>query len=124
MLKQMTWSAFDKDGKSPYFFPSDFPLRQGPPGVDESELLLSGGCDALITAITPQAFLEGNPKIRRLFSDVKTAEQDYYEKTGLFPIMHVVGVRTSAVKEKPWLPKAVYDMYVCTSSNPFGHMAV
>jgi 4,5-dihydroxyphthalate decarboxylase len=106
------WSAFDKDGKSPYFFPPGFPLQQGPPGVDETELLLSGGCDALITAITPSAFLEGNPEIKRLFSDVKQAEQQYFKKTGLFPIMHVVGIRSNAVKENPWLPMAVYDMYV------------
>ena len=106
------WSAFEDDGTSPYFFPEGFPLTQGPPGVDESELLLSGGCDALITAITPSAFLEGNPKIKRLFPDVKQTEQAYFRKTGLFPIMHVVGIRTSAIEANPGLPRAVYDMYV------------
>jgi len=106
------WSAFGKDGKSPYFFPPDFPIEPGPPGVDESELLLSGECDAVITAITPSAFLEGNPKIRRLFPDVKSAEKQYFKKTGLFPIMHVVGVRTDSINENPWLPMAVFDMYV------------
>ena len=50
-----------------HFLPDDFPLTKGPDGVDESELLISGGCDALITAITPKAFLDGHPKIRRLF---------------------------------------------------------
>ena len=105
------WSAFEEDGSSPYFFPPDFPLQQGPPGIDESELLLSGACDALITAITPSAFLEGNPGIRRLFPDVKATEQQYFRKTGLFPIMHVVGIRRDAIDENPELPKAVYDMY-------------
>ena len=104
------WSAFE-DGKSKYFFPADFPLEQGPPGIDESELLLSGGCDALITAITPKAFLEGNPKIKHLFPDVRAAEQEYFKKTGLFPIMHVVGIRTDAIKANPGLPKAVFEMY-------------
>lgn len=106
------WSAFDKRGKLQYFLPEDFPIKQGPPGVDESELLLSGQCDAIITAISPKAFLDGNPKIRRLFPDVKDAEQQYFKKTGMFPIMHVVGIRTNSIKENPWLPKAVFDMYV------------
>lgn len=110
-LSGSSWSAFDEDGKSPYFLPKDFPLRPGPPGIDESELLLSGQCDALITAITPKAFLDRNPKIRRLFPDMKSAEQQYYRKTGLFPIMHVVGIRTSAIEENPELPMAVYNMY-------------
>jgi len=94
-----------------HFLPGDFPLVKGPPGVDESELLISGGCDALITAITPRAFLEGNPKIRRLFPDVRTTEKNYYRNTGIFPIMHVVAVRTDMVKANPWLPKLVFEMY-------------
>lgn len=109
-LQGSAWSAFDEGG-SKYFFPDDFPLVQGPPGVDESELLLSGECDALITAITPRAYLEGNPKIRPLFSDVRVAEQEYFKKTGLFPIMHVVAMRTDFVKANPELPKAVFEMY-------------
>jgi 4,5-dihydroxyphthalate decarboxylase len=94
-----------------HFLPDDFPLVKGPPGVDESELLLSGGCDTLITAITPGAFLEGNPKIKQLFPDIRTAEQDYYRKTRLFPIMHTVAIRTDMIKANPWLPKAVFEMY-------------
>ena len=109
-LNASGWSAFE-DGKSPYFFPDDFPLVQGPPGIDESELLLNGDCDALITAITPKAFLDGNPKIKRMFPDVRAAEQAYFKNTGLFPIMHVVGVRTNAIEANPELPKAVFQMY-------------
>jgi 4,5-dihydroxyphthalate decarboxylase len=98
-------------GFNKYYFPDDFPLVQGPPGVDESELLLSGGCDALITAITPKAYTDGNPKIRHLFADIKQTEQAYYKKTGLFPIMHAVAVRRDAVEENPWLPAAALQMY-------------
>ena len=98
-------------GFAKYYFPDDFPLVKGPPGVDESELLLSGGCDALITAFTPKSYEDGNPEIRRLFSDVKTTEQQYYRETGLFPIMHVVAIRADVAREKPWLPPAVFNMY-------------
>ena len=94
-----------------YFLPDDFPLTKGPPGIDESELLLSGGCDALITAITPKSFLEGNPNIKRLFPDVKAAEQSYYKKTGVFPIMHAVAIRKDAIAKNPSLPKDVFNMY-------------
>ncbi len=94
-----------------YYFPDDFPLVKGPPDVDESELLLSGECDALITAITPSAFLEGNPKIKQIFPDVRTAEMEYYRKTQIFPIMHVIAILTDVLKENPWLAKAVFEMY-------------
>ncbi len=98
-------------GLDRHHLPDDFPLVKGPPGVDESELLLSGGCEALITAITPRAFLDGNPKVRRLFADVRVAEQDYYRKTGVFPIMHAVAIRADAIEANPSLPKAVFEMY-------------
>ena len=98
-------------GLAKYYFGEDFPLVIGPEGVDESELLLSGQCDALITAITPKAFSEGNPAIKRLFPDVKAAEMHYFQKTKMFPIMHVIAIRNDVIKENPWLPKAVFEMY-------------
>lgn len=96
---------------SKYYFADDFPFEQGPPGVDESELLLSGGCDALVTAVTPKAYEDGNPKIRRLFEDVTRAEKNYYRDTGIFPIMHAVGIRTDLIKAHPWLPREVFNLY-------------
>jgi len=98
-------------GFGKYFLPKDFPLKKGPEGVDESEMLIAGDVDALITAITPKAFLDGNPKIKPLFPDVRATEQAYFKKTGMFPIMHVVGIRSDAVKADPGLPEAVFKMY-------------
>jgi len=105
-----------------YYLPDDFPLVKGPPGVDESELLLSGDCDALITAITPRAFLEGNPKVKQLFPNVRAAEQDYYRKTRLFPIMHAVAIRTDTIKANPWLPKVVFEMYSKTKQKAYASL--
>jgi len=94
-----------------YYFSDDFPLEKGIEGMDESDLLLNGECDALITAISPKAFLEGNPKIRQLFPNSKETEAAYYKKTGMFPIMHVVAIKTDLLKKEPWLAKAIFEMY-------------
>jgi 4,5-dihydroxyphthalate decarboxylase len=110
-------------GGSRYQLPDDFPLTLGPPGVDESELLLSGGCDALITPITPTAFEEGNPKIRQMFSPLKAAEQNYYRNTGLFPIMHVVALRADTAREMPWLPAEVFRMYSEAKQAAYANLA-
>ena len=108
---------------SRYQLPDDFPLSQGPPGIDESELLLSGACDALITPITPSAYEEGNSKIRQLFAPLKSAEQQYFRDTGIFPIMHVVGVRADVAKENPWLPAAVFQMYSEAKHAAYANLA-
>jgi 4,5-dihydroxyphthalate decarboxylase len=94
-----------------YFLANGFPLKKGPPGVDESEMIVSGDVDAVITAITPKAFLNKHPKVRRLFSDFRAAEQEYYRKTRVFPIMHVVAVRKDFADANLGLPKALFSMY-------------
>ena len=105
-----------------YYFADDFPLTKGPEGVDESELLLSGKCDALITAITPRSFLEGDPRIKQLFPDARTAEMDYYRKTQVFPIMHVIAIRTDVLKQNPWLAKAVFEMYSKAKQKAYSNL--
>jgi 4,5-dihydroxyphthalate decarboxylase len=99
----------DKFGQ--YLLPDNFPLEKGPPGIDESEMIISGDVDALITAITPRAFLDGHPKVKRLFPDFRSAEREYFSKTGVFPIMHVIAIRKKFADANPELPRMVFDLY-------------
>ncbi len=86
-------------------------IESGPPGLDESQLLLTGEVDALFHAATPAAFLEGDPSVVRLFEDVRGVEQNYFERTGIFPIMHVLSINRAVAEANPWLPKAVFQAY-------------
>jgi 4,5-dihydroxyphthalate decarboxylase len=97
--------------KNENVFPDHLEVRTGPAGKDESELLLDGDVDALFHALEPRAFVNGDPRVRRLFKDVKQVEQAYYKKTGIFPIMHAVAIRNDLVKDNPWLPTAVFKAY-------------
>lgn len=78
-------------------------------GETLQQLLLDGQIDGLLAPKPPQAFLDGNPALIRLFPDFERAEQAYHTKTGFFPIMHLIGVRKSLCEEHPWLPRALYD---------------
>ena len=91
--------------------PEGVSIVQGPPGLDESQLLLEGEVDALFHAATPAAFLQGDPRISRLFADPRAIEQDYYQRTGIFPIMHVLAIRRDVAKAYPQLPRAIFDAY-------------
>jgi 4,5-dihydroxyphthalate decarboxylase len=74
-------------------------------------MLRDGELDALFTARAPSSFLKGEPHIARLFPDTRTAEKAYYQKTGLFPIMHLIGIRKTLVEQYPWLPTSVYKAF-------------
>jgi 4,5-dihydroxyphthalate decarboxylase len=92
--------------------PDGLSFSQGPDGKDESDLLVDGDVDALFHAAEPRAFVEGNRNCVRLFADSRPVERAYFEKTGVFPIMHAVAIRLDVVEEHPWFPRAVFDAYV------------
>jgi len=76
-----------------------------------NEMLLSGDLDAILVARAPDAFVKGNPKIRRLFDDFVDVETDYYKKTGIFPIMHAVAVRRDVVDKNPWVARNLFTAF-------------
>jgi len=91
--------------------PEGLSVSAGPPGQDESDLLESGEVDALFHAAEPRAYIEGHPKVARLFPDFRATEHAYFEKTGIFPIMHAVAIRKDVLEQYPWLPRAVFNAY-------------
>jgi 4,5-dihydroxyphthalate decarboxylase len=107
-------SAADASGgpsKQENVLPEGLSVTTGPAGLDESDLLESGEVDALYHAAVPRAFIEGHPKVARLFSDSRATERAYYEKTGIFPIMHAVAIRRDVLEQNPGLMKAVFTAY-------------
>jgi 4,5-dihydroxyphthalate decarboxylase len=103
--------------------PEGLSVSQGPEGLDESDLLAQGHVDALFHAAQPRAFVEGHPQVARLFPDSRAVERDYYARTGIFPIMHAVAIRRDAVREHPWLPRAVFDGYSRAKQMGYADMA-
>ena len=73
------------------------------PSGNLSDALASGALDAVVAYKPPKAFLEGRPNIRRLFVDYPSIEADYARRTGIFPIMHLIGVRRELAEREPEL---------------------
>lgn len=73
-----------------------------------SEMLEAGELDAILTAHPPAEFEDGGPGVRRLLSDAPSVERRYYEKTRIYPIMHVIAMRTELVHQHPWLPMELF----------------
>ena len=103
--------AAGKVSKQENVVPDGLTVSTGTPGKDESDLLVDGEVDALFHAAEPQAFIEGDPIVGRLFPDFRSTEQAYYEKTGIFPIMHAVAIRNETAEAHPELPLALCRAY-------------
>jgi 4,5-dihydroxyphthalate decarboxylase len=66
-------------------------------------MLRAGELDAAISAHPPASFSAGHPDVARLFPDPVPVEADYWRKTGIFPIMHVVAIRRDVFDRHPWV---------------------
>ncbi len=100
-----------REERSPLHLPDTIDLRSIPKDETLAEHLNDGRIDAIISARAPSCY-HSNDEIVRLFPDYKAAEQAYYAKTGMFPIMHLVGIKRSIVEKHPWLPVNVYVAFL------------
>ena len=112
-----------KVSKQENVFPDDLPIKIGPDGLDESDLLETGAVDALFHAAEPRAYTQRHPKVARLFPDYRSVEQAYFAKTGIFPIMHAVAIKQTTARENPWLVRAVFDAYVQAKQLNYDYMS-
>jgi 4,5-dihydroxyphthalate decarboxylase len=76
-----------------------------------SDMLVSGDLDAIVAYDPPRCFLEGVPGVARLFTDHVAAERSYFAKTGIFPIMHLMGLRGSIAEREPWVAESLYRAF-------------
>lgn len=90
--------------------PPEIELQPLPAGETLTQYLDDGRIDGLISALAPSCFGR-NPMVRRLFPDYRAAEEAYFERTRMFPIMHVVGIRRSLLEKHPWLAVNTYVAY-------------
>lgn len=100
----------DRPEKISIKLPPDVKLEDAPPGKSISALLAEGAIDAFI-APRPPSLPKNTPHVGWLFPDPVAAAKDYFKRTGVFPIMHLVGVRRSLAEQHPWLPGAVLKAF-------------
>jgi len=79
-------------------------------GQNLSDMLESGEIDAIYTAPAPASFRTSD-QVGRLFEDFVDVEKDYFRRTGIFPIMHVVAVKRDLVEEHPWVARSLMKAF-------------
>ena len=72
------------------------------------DLLVAGRIDAVLGARPPRPHID----VRRLFPNFRQVERDFYQKTHIFPILHLVVIRREVHEAHPALARALYDAFV------------
>src|SRR5579885_1631041 len=116
--------------RAPINLPPGIDLRPIPGDRTLSDMLEKGEIDAMMTARVPSCFLRRAPNVGRLFEDYAPVEEAYFKRTGIFPIMHLIGIRRSLVERHPWLPVSVFKAFARAKEiaieelGIIGHLAV
>jgi 4,5-dihydroxyphthalate decarboxylase len=71
-------------------------------------MLERGEIDALISVMIPPTL---GSSLRRLFAEPRQVERDYYQRTGIFPIMHTFVLKTALYEANPWLAISFYRAF-------------
>ena len=90
-------------------------------GADEYEMscraLFDGKIDVLMTTENRKYdVLAEDARVRPLFIQAREAEADYYKKTGIIPIMHVLVMRRSIAERYPEMPQRFFELF-CQSKK-------
>jgi 4,5-dihydroxyphthalate decarboxylase len=70
-----------------------------------------GELDALFSVYIPKIFRNGSRSIARLWPNFKDVETDYYRRTGIFPVMHIVAIRGDVHRANPWVAGNLYRAF-------------
>jgi 4,5-dihydroxyphthalate decarboxylase len=85
-------------------------------------LLEEGKLDAVAVTSPPRAFKSGSPLVRRLFPDARQVEADYYRRTKIFPIMHLVVLRRALYEKNPLIAIALADAFQRAKLHAHGRL--
>jgi len=91
--------------------PADIRIEPAPEGASLSALLEAGEIDGIVAPRAPSCYDRGHAQVGWLFADPTAAATAYFRRTGIFPIMHLIGVRRALAERHPWLPAAVFKAF-------------
>jgi len=91
--------------------PANVKIENAPEDKTISDMLNEGQIDGFIAPRPPSGAALHNPDVGWLFDDPTAIAKDYFHRTGIFPIMHVLGIRQELAQRHRWLPAALFKAF-------------
>ncbi|HEX6454515.1 MAG TPA: hypothetical protein VF060_34265 [Trebonia sp.] len=97
--------------------PETIDIAAIPAGKTLSAMLADGEIDAIYTPRAPGS--HGTGAVTRLFGDTRAEEERYYEKTGIFPIMHVIVIHERVYDKNPWIARELLKAFTAAKQSAY-----
>lgn len=101
----VTWVTMEDGHLSEFLEPPN--AVRAAPGKSIASMLLTGEVDAAIVGRERP----NDPLVQELIPDSAHAEHEWYERTGVLPINHMLVVQRGLVDEHPWLIDELYALF-------------
>ena len=103
-------SSTERISKVSHSLPPGVTVTPIKPGQNLAQMLADGDIDALFTATKPSTF-GTKESVAHLFPNFRQVEADYYRRTRIHPIMHVVAIRRPVYTANPWIAKTLQKAF-------------
>jgi 4,5-dihydroxyphthalate decarboxylase len=87
-----------------------------------TNMLRTGQVDAVFSARPPAPIVQNTGEFRHLVEDFQASEQDYFNKTNIFPIMHAIVVRNAVLEKHPWVAQDLQKAFAKARSNSIARL--
>ncbi len=112
-----------RDEKLALDLPPSIRVRRIGPTQTLARMLADGEIDALFTARAPSTFHSRPDDVQRLFGDFVAVEREYWRRTRIFPIMHVIAIRREIHRAHPWVAQSLYKAFIAAQRKAYGDLA-
>jgi 4,5-dihydroxyphthalate decarboxylase len=103
--------------------PADLNITRLPHDKSVEKMLAEGELDAVIHSSIIKPIAARDARVGRLFPDFKAEEIAFYKKSGIFPIMHVMGIKQEIVDRHPWVPINMFHAFEKAKAIAMARMA-
>jgi 4,5-dihydroxyphthalate decarboxylase len=87
-------------------------VQAAPDGRALSDMLIAGELDAIYSPPRPRRYHPMKGPIVRLFTDIRSIERDYFQRTGMFPPQHLIVLRREVWERDKWIARALTDAFM------------
>jgi 4,5-dihydroxyphthalate decarboxylase len=110
-IDQFEWIYGPVEGEAENRPQGNLPVNasRAPEGHVLKDMLMAGDLDAMMIPDPPQGFYEPDSPYRRLFRDFRSVEASYFDRTGMWPGLHITVVRRCVFEQHPTILGALFD---------------
>jgi 4,5-dihydroxyphthalate decarboxylase len=121
-LEEIEWYLWTARPRMEMELPKQYRFRRIPPERKADEMLFDGELDAIMLPTLFPSLVNPPSHIRCLFADAAKVEADYFQRTGIFPIMHAIALREDIWERHPWIARSLFKAFERAKADAYARL--